>query len=150
MNQKKKEVLNQLLVVLFNNILTIEEKALKKGPFSNLTISELHVIEAIGRSKDQTMSSVASLLKVTIGTLSIAINNLVKKGYVTRERSDEDRRVVKVNLSDLGKKAFSHHEAFHQEMIEYTIDGLDADESDILVRALSKITDYFNQKYPTQ
>lgn len=149
MDSKKKAVLNHLLVVLFNNILSIEEKALKTGPFKNLTMSELHVIEAIGHHKATQMSSVAARLHVTVGTLSIAINNLVKKGYVERVRSEEDRRVVNIVLTEKGFEAFAHHEAFHQEMIDFTIAELDELESDVLVKALSKVTDYFNKKYPS-
>ena len=52
------------------------------------------------------MSSIAKELSVTVGTLTIAMNSLVKKGYVKRERGEEDRRVVYISLSDKGKKAF--------------------------------------------
>lgn len=132
---------------LFNSILHIEEKALKTGPHKNLTISELHVIEAIGTIGPSTMSTIAGKLNITVGTLTIAMNNLVRKGYVSRERSEEDRRVVLVQLTDLGKEAHRHHEAFHNEMIEYTMQSLSDEESDVLVGALSKISDYFSKKY---
>lgn len=145
--EPKKEVLNHLLVVMFNQILNIEEKALKKGPYKNLTISELHAIEAIGYDSTLTMSTLATKLDVTVGTLTIAMNNLVKKGYVSRVRSDSDRRVVLICLTDLGRNAFLHHSAFHQEMINFTLSVLNPNESDVLIKALEKMTDYFNQKY---
>ena len=143
----KKEVLNHLLVVMFNQILNIEEAALKKGKFKNLTLSELHVITAIGCDHAQPMTVIASKLDVTVGTLTIAVNNLVKKGYVTRVRSEEDRRVVLIALNDLGLEAYAHHEAFHEEMINFTMSSLNAVETDVLLKTLSKVTDYFNQKY---
>lgn len=148
--ESKNEVLNHLLVVVFNQILSIEEKSLKKGPFNNLTLSELHVIEAIGFDTVQPMSTIAAKLHITVGTLTISMTNLVKKGYVTRVRSDEDRRVVLICLSELGQKAFQHHETFHEEMIEYTMSALDGSERDILIKALSKVTTYFNKKYLDQ
>lgn len=145
--ETKNEVLNHLLVVVFNQILSIEEKALKKGPFNNLTLSELHVIEAIGFNKVQPMSIIAAKLHITVGTLTISMTNLVKKGYVTRVRSEEDRRVVLICLTELGQKAFLHHETFHEEMIDYTMSALDGSERDTLIKALSNVTTYFNQKY---
>ena len=51
---------------------------------------------------------------MTVGTLTIAINHLVKKGYVERSRSEEDRRVVLVSLSEKGEKAYFHHRMFHR------------------------------------
>lgn len=44
-------VLNNVLVKLFNNILRIEEFALKSAPFNDLSITEMHTIEAIGINK---------------------------------------------------------------------------------------------------
>ena len=52
-------VLNNILVKLFNNILRIEEFALKSAPFNDLSITEMHTIEAIGIEKARTMSEVA-------------------------------------------------------------------------------------------
>ena len=40
--------INELLVQLFNDILQIEEKSLKEGIISDLSITEIHTIEAIG------------------------------------------------------------------------------------------------------
>ncbi len=143
----KREVLNNLLVVMFNQILNIEEHALKKGVFNNLTLSELHVLDAIGYDATKPMSAIAAKLDITVGTLTIAMNNLVKKGYVTRVRGEEDRRMVLICLTELGRDAFKHHEAFHEEMINFTMSTLNAQESDVLLKALSKMTDYFNEKY---
>ena len=55
------------------------------------------------------MSAVARALSVTVGTLTISVNSLVKKGYVIRQRSSEDRRVVLISLSARGRDVFTHH-----------------------------------------
>lgn len=49
--------------------------------------------------KKKTTSEVAKELSITVGTLTTAINKLVKKGYVERIRSEDDRRVVKLGLT---------------------------------------------------
>ena len=41
--------------------------------------------------------------------LYTSVNNLVKKGYIQRMRSQEDRRVVLISLTEQGKKAYYHH-----------------------------------------
>jgi len=146
----KREILNNVLVVLFNDILSIEEKALREGKFNNLSISELHVIEAVGLKEPVNMTKVANHLKVTTGTLTIAINRLVRKEYVKRERDYEDKRVVNLSLSELGHEAFNHHEKFHDEMIECIMTDLTKEEGDVLVKALSKIVIYFEDKYNTK
>ena len=79
-------------------------------------------------------------------TLTIAMNSLVKKGYVKRERGEEDRRVVYISLSDKGKKAFVHHARFHKEMITSIMDEFDDDEKKILIRGLTKLDNWFKNK----
>jgi DNA-binding MarR family transcriptional regulator len=139
--------LNELLVKLFNDILQIEEQALKCDEFQDLSISEIHVLEAIGLEGSRNMSSVARDLNITIGTLTIAINNLLRKGYVMRQRSEEDRRIVLISLTDKGQEAFQHHADFHDEMINTTISRLSEEEKKVLVSALENISNYFKDKY---
>lgn len=126
--------LNEILVRLFRSIMDVEEKAIITREFQDITNNDMHVIEAIGIGTPKNMSSIAKKLSVTVGTLTIAMNSLVKKGYVKRERGEEDRRVVYISLSDKGKKAFVHHARFHKEMITSIMDEFDDDEKKILIR----------------
>ena len=144
--EKGKKILNELLVQLFNDILQIEEKSLKNGPLSDLSVTELHTIEAIGMYKERTMTEVAQDLKITVGTLTTAIK-LIKKGYVDRKRIEEDRRVVLIHLTKKGKLAYRLHEKFHNDMINETISGLKEDEEEILISSLERLNVFFKEKY---
>ncbi|QGU96911.1 MarR family transcriptional regulator [Clostridium bovifaecis] len=145
-----KSILNELLVDTFNEILTIEQTALKSGQLNDLSVTEIHTIEAIGMYKSRTMSEVAADLGITVGTLTTAITNLVKKGYVERRKDENDRRVVKVILTRKGKLAYRVHEKFHSDMIKATIEGLSEEEERVLARALGKLNDFFTNKYLTK
>lgn len=74
--EREYEVLNHILVHLFNDIMKVEEKSLAQGPFKELTITDMHTIEAIGFNTSRNMSSIAKDLSITVGTLTIAINHL--------------------------------------------------------------------------
>lgn len=141
------ETVNEILVRLFANILDIEEKCLRTGNFFDLSISEMHVIDNIGVNKERTMSDTAKDLKVTSGTLTTAIDNLIKKGYVERRRSAEDRRVVKIKLTDKGMEAFKAHEDFHKDLVISALQQLDGNEEELLIKVLSNIDVFFNHKY---
>ena len=82
-------------------------------------------------------------LSVTVGTLTIAMNSLVKKGYVFRERGKEDRRVVYISLTDRGKAAYEHHERFHRAMIDSISRDLSEEEMEMLVKTLAKLEQWF-------
>ncbi|MDL2302596.1 MarR family transcriptional regulator [Lachnospiraceae bacterium OttesenSCG-928-D06] len=137
-------VLNDVLVGLFRNITSIEEKALKAGNYKDLTVNDMHVIEMIDVHEPKNMTSVARKLMVTTGTLTISVNGLVKKGYVERTRSEEDRRVVLISLTDKGRKAFAQHESFHESMIDSVLTGLEKEEQEVLEKALLNLSGFFN------
>jgi len=131
--------INTLLVEAFNDILVIEESELKKSQFKDLSITEMHTIEAIGMYKKKTTSEVAKELSITVGTLTIAINRLVKKDYVERLRSEDDRRVVKLGLTKKGRLIFRVHQRFHMEMVKSILQGMDNEESVALQEALENL-----------
>lgn len=138
--------LNEMLVKLFRSINVIEERAIRTGEYRDVTANDMHVIEAIGTEEAKNMTSVARSLDVTTGTLTIAINSLVKKGYVDRVRSEEDRRVVLISLSEKGKRAYLHHREFHDQMIDAVIEELTEEEQQVLERALRKLNQFFMTK----
>lgn len=83
--KESEDVLNMLLVKLFNDILKIEGAAIKQGEFSDLSVTETHIIEAIGKDREMTMTEVANDLEITVGTLTTAINRLIKKSMLKEE-----------------------------------------------------------------
>ena len=88
-----REVINDVLVNLFNEILRLEEEAIITDKYKDISNNDMHIIEAVGLGGGN-MSSIAAKLKITVGSLTTSMNSLVKKGYVKRERSEKDRRVV--------------------------------------------------------
>lgn len=135
--------LNEVLVKLFHNINDIEEQTIRTGDYKDVTANDMHVMEAIGIGEHKNMTTVAKALRVTTGTLTISINNLVKKKYVERERSEEDRRVVLISLTPKGQKAFLHHQRFHEQMIEAVVEQLSEEEQYVLEKALRRINQFF-------
>ena len=135
--------LNEVLVRLFRDIMDIEQQAIITSEFNDLTNNDMHVIEAIGIEEPKNMSTIAKELSVTVGTLTIAMNSLVKKGYVTRQRGKEDRRVVYIFLSEKGRAAYEHHARFNKDMIDGVIGQLSGDEVEALIKALTKLNTWF-------
>ncbi|MDO5517486.1 MAG: MarR family transcriptional regulator [Clostridium sp.] len=142
-----KIVINKLLVEIYNDILHIEEQSLKSDEFSDISITEIHTIEAIGIDREKTMSEVAQSLNITLGTLTTGINKLIRKGYVERNRTEEDRRIVLIKLTERGKAAYKRHEAFHEEMVHNSVNDLNTEEKEVLASSLGKIKEFFAEKY---
>ena len=137
------KTLNEVLVNLFRDVMDIEQKAIITEEFQDITNNDMHIIEAIGMNEPKNMSTIAREISVTVGTLTIAMNSLVKKGYVLRERGKEDRRVVYISLTERGRAAYVHHARFHKAMIDSISDELTSDEMELLIKTLTKLDKWF-------
>ena len=136
--------LNELLTSLYSDIRDVEEKALIKDDFADITYNDMHVIEAIGTEEPKNSSFVAKKLHVTMGTLTKSIDGLVNKGYVRRERSDSDKRKVLLSLLDKGISAYNHHARFHKDMVTSVLSQLNTDEdAAVLQKMLGGLSGYF-------
>jgi DNA-binding MarR family transcriptional regulator len=144
--ESPKKVINDLLVEVFNHILSIEAEALRNRGIK-LSMNEIHVVEAISKTEEPTMTHLARRLRVTVGTLTTAMNRLVEKGYCTRYREAEDKRKVFISLTQKAKEALVIHDQFHDEMIEATIRDMNLDEDEVLLQSLENISNYFKNKY---
>lgn len=141
-----KQIINELLVEVFNQILVVEGEDLKKKGV-NLSMTEVHVLEAIENSTSATMGNIAKKLRVTLGTLTTSINVLVRKGHVSRYRNEADRRKVYIELNESAIEVLKIHKKFHDKMIDSLFKDLNLDKDKVLVEALKNISDYFKKQY---
>lgn len=139
--------INKMLVEVYDDVNHIEEYSIKSGAFKDLSITEIHTVEAVGLYGSKTMSEVAAELEITMGTLTTAVDKLIKKGYVERSRSSTDRRIVNVNLTRRGKLAYRIHEKFHLDMVQAIILDFTAEEEEILLTSLSKLNKHLKEIY---
>ena len=145
MGKSTNRTLNELLVKLFNNVMDTEERAVITKEFEDITNNDMHIIEAIGIEEPRRMSDIAKRLDVTMGTLTTNMNSLEDKGYIVRERSKTDKRVVLVVLTSKGKKAFYHHRDFHKNMIKAIVKDLDEDEMKVMIKCLLNLNEFFGR-----
>jgi DNA-binding MarR family transcriptional regulator len=143
---KAKALINELLVEVFNHILSIEEDVLEaKG--IKLSMNEIHILEAIRNSDEPIMTNLARKLRITTGTLTASIDRLVHKKYVVRYQEETDRRKVLVKLTELTHDVLKTHDEFHNEMINAMLEDMKIEEDEVLLKSLENITAYFKQKY---
>ncbi len=139
--------INRILVEIYDDVTHIEEYSIKSGAFKDLSITEIHTIEAVGLYGSRTMSEIASKLDITMGTLTTAIDKLIKKTYVERSRSLVDRRIVNVSLTNRGKLAYRIHEKFHMDMVKEIMNDFSIEEEEILLMALRKLNKHLKDIY---
>jgi len=142
--REAKAVVNELLVDIFNRILAIEEEDLKEKGVK-LSMSEIHVLEAVTKAEEPTMTNIANKLGITVGSLTVSVNTLYQKGYVSRERDPEDRRKVIIGILPKAEDVLEKHNEFHNEMINSIFNDLKVEEDELLISSLRKLSSYFKQ-----
>jgi NAD(P)H-dependent flavin oxidoreductase YrpB (nitropropane dioxygenase family)/DNA-binding MarR family transcriptional regulator len=135
--------LNEILTRLLRSVLKIEEEAMRRASSGELSASETHVLAEIGVGKARTMTQVAVGLKISVGALTASMNKLVKKGYVNRFRVAEDRRIVKVELTEKGAATVREHDLFHEAMADSACGGMGGEQRELLIQLMENIDEYY-------
>ena len=138
-----RETINDILVNLFNEIWKLEEDAIITEEFKDITNNDMHIIEPIGLSGENTMSMVAKKMGITAGSLTTSVNGLVNKKYVVRQRSEQDRRVIFLRLTPKGVKAYEHHQEYHRQMTDTVNGTLGEEEIRVLIKTLKGLSEFF-------
>lgn len=104
-----------------------------------LTLQEVRAAKAIPPSGSVSMSTLASSMGVSLPTATHIVDRLVTKGVAVRIRTEQDRRLVLVALSERSKE---HHRAFFENrvaLILRILKPLGRAEREQVVRALGEI-----------
>ena len=142
-----RKIINDIIVDLFKNILMIEETSLKSRGIKDLSLTEVHAIEAVGNNGGKRMSKLASDLGISLGTLTSTMDKLEKKNYAQRIRSEKDKRVVIARLTNKGELVYKIHRNFHDEMIENLMIDLKLKEDKDLIHILKNINKFLLKEY---
>lgn len=140
--------LNDLLVNTFHSILELEEESLRRISASRLSISEMHLLEAIagGKEEGRSISDIARELSITLPSVTTAVNKLTRKGYVSKCRDQSDGRLVLVQLTREGRRAETAHRVFHRSMVQAASKGLPLDEKQALLKGLLNLHNFFKEQ----
>lgn len=109
------------------------------GPHVDLTIQETRVVELLGVAGGQMMRAVAEHLGVAVNSVTTIADGLERKGLLRRVRSQSDRRVVHVELTEAGlaasRSVLGIKTKFHRELLA----ALTEEEQAILLVLLRKV-----------
>ncbi|MPM31537.1 hypothetical protein SDC9_78092 [bioreactor metagenome] len=138
-------MLNRMLLEVYHNILRVEEEFLRKNNRIDLSIREMHLIECVGmsRTEGKTVSEIADFLKVARPSVTVAVNKLEKKGYLTKQGCSSDGRVVRVYLTREGRKVDAYHRQYHMNMVRAIEAEFAPQEQEVLMRAIGKLNEFF-------
>ena len=86
-----------------------------------------------------TMGEFSSALSVPLSTATRIADWLVDHGYIQRLPDDEDRRVVRVALTDTGKELFKAIDRYIRQRMQQILSSLTTEERTTLLNLVSKV-----------
>ena len=109
------EFLQECLKIV-NKYNNLDKKVRSYGTDELLYPSEIHVIDAIGMSKDMTNTKLAAKLGITKGGISQITSKLIKKNLISKKDGDGLNEVYLI-LTDKGITAYQAHIKLHEPMV---------------------------------
>lgn len=108
--------------------------------------TELLAMLIVDRHGEVIMSQIADNLNVPLSTATGLVNRLVKNGYLLRERSEEDRRIVAIQLTERGKSLVHDLKSTLKSYLERVNVALTDEERRVLFGVFQKIIEILNQE----
>jgi len=129
-------------IVKFTRLISAaEEDAKKLYEMQDLTATQFHYLEIIGELENPTLTELASAMKLTKPSVTIAIERLVVKGLVRKVHSDIDKRSSHLHLTEFGEQINKRHDFAHDFVIDLIAKKLTHDEIKSFTLLLDKITE---------
>src|SRR5438067_11625991 len=101
--------------------------------------SDFRVLEALLHKGPLPVNTVGAKVWLTPGSISVAVDRLVKKGLVSRKDHPRDRRVRQVELTAKGRALITHGFREHAAAMEMAVSVLSENERLTLLRLLKKL-----------
>ena len=136
--------LDMLLTETYNSISKVEERNLRESGI-NVTISEVHLIEAVGNQEYATVSSLSKALGITMASVTIAVTKLSERGFILKDKNPEDKRSVHLSLTRQGIRVYRVHRYFHRRMVRAVVTGLSDKERDLIYSTIDRLNNFFKK-----
>lgn len=111
------------------------------GTGALLSSAQIGILDHLDAVAGTTLTDLAAHLGVTAGTMSVAVDRLVKGGYVARTIDDADRRRVQLRLTEAGVRVRTAHSVLDPALVVDLLATLDDAARADALRGLALLAD---------
>ena len=109
------------------------------GEAVSINKQECRVINMVGQYQPLMMREIAERAKLSITNTTGIVDKLVKRKYLRRDRSDEDRRIVRIFLTSEGEKIYTMEIENYRRVSQAILNGLEEAEQKEMLRMMQKV-----------
>lgn len=141
---EKKEKLKRLEEVFQEVARNIAIKIFQAAD-QNLTHPQFFMLKRLGKGSS-TVSEMAEYMGVSLSAITSMADRLVKTGYVSRKRSEHDRRLVWLELTDTGREVMEETTSRRREIINGLLGRLPEEDLESLYVIYHKVLGFISEK----
>ena len=130
---------------LFRSVIRMMKSDIREifgDSFSSGEFSVLHMIREYGAMKSSEMSK---KMEVSASHITSITDSLVNKGYMTRQRSIQDRRVVELAITTKGNEMLSYFEEKKSQYFQQLFHTFKEEEINKFIELFEKLLDSSNE-----
>ncbi|MCK9614825.1 MAG: MarR family transcriptional regulator [Candidatus Omnitrophica bacterium] len=128
--------LNEIMPLMFKEFTKRLTKELHK---SKITLPQFFVLEFLSREGGSKMTELAHFMNVTTAAMTGIVDRLVRDGYIERVYDKNDRRIIKVKLTNRGNALARKITECKRQMIVKTFEKISETDRGHYLRILSQI-----------
>jgi MarR family transcriptional regulator, organic hydroperoxide resistance regulator len=114
---------------------------------AKISILQLHALIFIKKQQPISMHEIADMFQITKPTATSLLSKLIKLELVKREYDKEDRRVIRISLSEKGQKMFSKIMSKTLEKLQKVLKEISKEDKGNLVRIINDISKKMEENY---
>ena len=124
-----------------------------KDRFEGYQSSEIHCLEAIGRSADSNVTKLAESFYMTRGAISKINKKLLQKGLIESDQRQDNKKEIYFRLTAQGKAIYNVHEELHkgfQERDQAVFEQITGEEFDSMLRFMETYSKHLDAEIKKQ
>lgn len=115
-----------------------------------LTSSQVYILRYLEKSPHAKASDIAKTSGLSPGAVTQVCDELVREGLVDRTRSQDDRRVVHVSITDSGRALVERFKEARREKMRFVLTQLGDQDAKEFVRIIGRIVDIVENNAPNE
>ena len=104
-----------------------------------VTASQGYILLALPETGSLTMNDLSLKMKLANSTMTRMADQLIQKKMITREADLDDRRIVRVRLTEQGQAVKTHLRQVMQELFSQILADIPVDEQEQVVHSLKTL-----------
>ena len=135
----------ELIPLIFTLNRMVRDQVAGHGRMDALSLVQLKILSIVQEKGAPTMKEIASALFITLPSTTSAIDRLVRDGQLNRIADENDRRVVRLEITDRGRSVYNKHYKDVSQRMDQILMQLSTQEMNDFAGILSKIINSYTQ-----